>query len=377
MRKFISIILAALLVIGIPLCSLPVNAYSEDPDDNNFSGGTYYIKNKKSGMYLDVWLAEANLGDNVVQHRFNGGKNQQWRFVRYSDGTYKIYSAVNPDRVLCVDPGTGDNYNNIEVWEDGNTTNKFWKLRPAGGPSYVFLSECSNFTGGLAVHSASNDNAANVIQHKIGSQHNDKWYLEPVSLRNRQLSYQYMKHWSNNNVALRSPTYPNCDGIGGDCTNFVSQCILAGGGDKCHFNDNWWVYKKTDSYPKPANTTELDASWELANKSAWISAPEFQKYWSSQVYCKTYKGQDILNNPSIVYDDRFYVGDAVQMIHNTLGIVGNAKHSYIISGTNANGTCGPTYLVSSHTGERDSDDLLSIIKNQGLGNYYFRFYCVL
>lgn len=330
-----------------------------------------------------MWLAEANLGDNVVQHRFNGGKNQQWRFVGYGDGRYKIYSAVNPDRVLCVNPGTGANNNNIEVWEDGNTTNKIWKLSAAGGPRYVFLSQCSNCTGGLAVQSASNNNAANVIQYKIGSQHNDKWYLEPVSLRNRQLSYQYIKHWSGNNIALRCPTYPNCSNIGGDCTNFVSQCILAGGGDKCHFNENWWIYKKTDTYPKPSSNSELDASWELADPSAWVSAPQFQKYWSKQVYYKAYTGQQILNNPSLVYDERFYVGDAVQIVTKSLlGGVGNAKHSYIISGVDADGPYGPTYLVNSHSGERDGSDLLSIIKNESLSDkplkdYYFLFYCVL
>lgn len=145
----------------------------------------------------------------------------------------------------------------------------------------------------------------------------------------------------------------------------------------------WWVYKKTDTYPKPADTTQLDASWELANKSAWISAPEFQKYWSNQVYFKAYTGQEILNNPSIVYNERFYVGDAVQIVtKGLLGGIGNARHSYIISGTNANGPYGASYLVNSHTDERDGSDLLSIIKTGSLSNkpltdYYFLFYCVL
>ena len=41
----------------------------------------------------------------------------------------------------------------------------------------------------------------------------------------------------------RNPRYENFDGIGGDCTNFVSQCLFAGAGV---MNDNYpygWFYE--------------------------------------------------------------------------------------------------------------------------------------
>lgn len=41
---------------------------------------------------------------------------------------------------------------------------------------------------------------------------------------NRELAITYAERW----VSRRNPIYYNFDRIGGDCTNFVSQCLFAG-----------------------------------------------------------------------------------------------------------------------------------------------------
>lgn len=41
---------------------------------------------------------------------------------------------------------------------------------------------------------------------------------------NRQKVYDYAKKWSYD----RNPKYYNYDSIGGNCTNFGSQCVFAG-----------------------------------------------------------------------------------------------------------------------------------------------------
>lgn len=40
----------------------------------------------------------------------------------------------------------------------------------------------------------------------------------------REKAVEYAKKWA----YRRNPKYYNYDGVGGDCTNFVSQCIYAG-----------------------------------------------------------------------------------------------------------------------------------------------------
>jgi len=42
--------------------------------------------------------------------------------------------------------------------------------------------------------------------------------------------------------------------LGGDCANFVSQCMLAGG---VHYQDTWWIEKLNNSHPRPNNSSVL------------------------------------------------------------------------------------------------------------------------
>ena len=55
---------------------------------------------------------------------------------------------------------------------------------------------------------------------------------------NRQKTVEYAKKWA----YLRNPNYYNFDNVGGDCTNFVSQCIYAGSGVMNYNKKNGWYY---------------------------------------------------------------------------------------------------------------------------------------
>lgn len=55
---------------------------------------------------------------------------------------------------------------------------------------------------------------------------------------NREKAYEYARKWA----YLRNPKYYNYDYIGGDCTNFVSQCIYAGCMQMNYNKINGWYY---------------------------------------------------------------------------------------------------------------------------------------
>jgi hypothetical protein len=55
---------------------------------------------------------------------------------------------------------------------------------------------------------------------------------------NREAAVSYARKWA----MARNPNYYNYHNLGGDCTNFVSQCLLAGGGVMNHERDNGWYY---------------------------------------------------------------------------------------------------------------------------------------
>lgn len=59
-----------------------------------------------------------------------------------------------------------------------------------------------------------------------------------MSKYNREKVYEYAKKWAYG----RNPKYYNYDPVGGDCTNFVSQCIYAGCGEMNYNKINGWYY---------------------------------------------------------------------------------------------------------------------------------------
>lgn len=55
---------------------------------------------------------------------------------------------------------------------------------------------------------------------------------------NRENVIRYAKKWAYS----RNPKYYNFDSIGGDCTNFVSQCIFAGSNIMNYTKNTGWYY---------------------------------------------------------------------------------------------------------------------------------------
>ena len=59
---------------------------------------------------------------------------------------------------------------------------------------------------------------------------------------NRNNAVLYAKRWA----LSRNPQYFDFHGIGGDCTNFASQCIYAGAGVMNYTKDFGWYYISPD-----------------------------------------------------------------------------------------------------------------------------------
>lgn len=60
---------------------------------------------------------------------------------------------------------------------------------------------------------------------------------------NREAAAAYAREWA----LKRNPRYYNFDAIGGDCTNFVSQCLYAGCGVMNYTPTFGWYYNSVNS----------------------------------------------------------------------------------------------------------------------------------
>lgn len=65
---------------------------------------------------------------------------------------------------------------------------------------------------------------------------------------NRELAVEYANEWA----LGRNPRYYSFNGIGGDCTNFVSQCLYAGGAPMNYEPVMGWYY---------ISSTDRTAAW--------------------------------------------------------------------------------------------------------------------
>jgi len=142
---------------------------------------------------------------------------------------------------------------------------------------------------------------------------------------NRRNALEYARRWAFD----RNPLYRNYTGIGGDCTNFVSQCVLAG---SCQMNFTpvfGWFYLDSDT-----------------RTASWTGVEFFYNFMVGNTGVGPYASE--------VREDNVNLGDVVQLQNAD----GDWYHTLFISGFTAqNGL-----LVAAH-----SDDAL----NRPLASYNY------
>jgi hypothetical protein len=60
----------------------------------------------------------------------------------------------------------------------------------------------------------------------------------PIDIYNRKAAIEYARQWA----LSRNPRYYDFDSLGGDCTNFISQCLYAGSGVMNYKPTLGWYY---------------------------------------------------------------------------------------------------------------------------------------
>ena len=137
---------------------------------------------------------------------------------------------------------------------------------------------------------------------------------------NRARAVEYARRWA----LSRNPLFTNFAGRGGDCTNFVSQCIYAG---TCQMNFTpsfgWYYIDQNDRAP------------------AWSSVEYFYDFITG---APTFSSENGNIGPFGILTDAMGVfeGDVVQLADDT----GDFYHTLIITGFSGGQT-----LVSAHTND--------------------------
>ena len=165
----------------------------------------------------------------------------------------------------------------------------------------------------------------------------------------REDAKNYAEKWA---LKYNTKKYYNA---GLDCTNFVSQCLVAGGKK---VSSNLPSYSDTN-YWRPHSAT-----WENANY--------FKKYWIKKVQSK---GKDIsslskseLNTYSSDVFNELYIGDVVQYGYGS----DDMCHSQICHGYGVSSSGFSTLLMAQHTDNKKNIALHDYIQSTYYS--YVRYY---
>lgn len=128
---------------------------------------------------------------------------------------------------------------------------------------------------------------------------------------NRQHAREYAMRWA----LAQNPLFYHFAGIGGDCTNFVSQCVLAGSGIMNETETFGWYYHSISS-----------------RAPAWTGVAYFYNFIT--------KNRGAGPFASVADQNRLEIGDVVQLGHND----GTFYHTLLVTGRRAG-----ELLVSAHS----------------------------
>lgn len=139
---------------------------------------TYYLQNRNSGLYMDV-LGISNVdGANISQGTYNGGTNQQFKFLHLGDGAYQV-QPVHSGKAVDINGISRDNGANVQQWTYFGTPNQQFIAVSTGDGYYKLIAKHSGKV--VEVVNASTANGANVQQWENNNQTCGQWKLVPVT----------------------------------------------------------------------------------------------------------------------------------------------------------------------------------------------------
>ncbi|WP_218571218.1 RICIN domain-containing protein [Paenibacillus oralis] len=140
--------------------------------------GYYYIKNKNSGLYLDVADGAAADGTNIRQWSYNGSDAQKFRIMHHSNGDYYILTANSSYKSsIDVNSGSAADGTNIEQWAYWGGAMQLFRIQQNEDGTVAFLTKASGYTSALDVADGSTSAGANVQQWNYWGGDMQKWKL--------------------------------------------------------------------------------------------------------------------------------------------------------------------------------------------------------
>ena len=155
------------------------------PDYETFENGSLFrFKNVNSGLYMQVENATAQNSANV--HQWGTAENyihDVWKLIEAENGYYYIASALGDGNtyMLDVEAKKPDNGTNIDIYQINGGNNQQFKFIKNSDGSYKILTKISSDKSAVEIAWGSLESGANVQQYEINGESCQNWILDPVS----------------------------------------------------------------------------------------------------------------------------------------------------------------------------------------------------
>lgn len=143
----------------------------------------YSFKNVNSGLYMEVADAKAEIGANVQQWgRSEAAAHNVWKLKEASKGYYYIYSGLSDELVLDVAANKPANGQNIALYTFKGSDNQQYKFTKNADGSYKIRTKISGNKSAVEVTSALTESGANVQQWEVNGANCQDWIMEVTKL---------------------------------------------------------------------------------------------------------------------------------------------------------------------------------------------------
>ena len=302
---------------------------------------------------------------------------------------YSLYPVDAPNSAVEIVNGLPDNDAVVQIWTKPSSgllnSQRFSIVRNSAG-SYRLLSYSSGYTKVIAVKDASESDNAAIVQYTNNNSSSGLWFIEPANKTIKTNTHafansNYNREWAASYAETYAKT-PN-DAYeylsnGGDCTNFVSQCLYAGTLPMLPTNAEWLITSKTD-----IKNWFYFAGLPLIYNDDWVAyafshAPDFNAHWG-QTNMRAYQTITYASATDAAKDIDFLVwylkkGDVIQLLNG-----GVAYHSMIVYNDNitcdgkhkggANGSCPnigkKEILYAQHSTDEIAGHLRALLRDSG------------
>lgn len=143
----------------------------------------------------------------------------------------------------------------------------------------------------------------------------------------RESAVRYAHQWAYS----RNPSYYNYDTLGGDCTNFASQCIFTGAGMMNHHKKNGWYYYNPNDKSPSWTGVEFLRNFLIGNAKGpgpFAREVAIEKIMPGDIIQLSFDGAHFQHTPVVVETGQVPRADNILIAAHTINCDNRALNTY-------------------------------------------------